>query len=63
MGLLQFIAKINNLLAKVGSFSEGKESACNVGVLGSTPGLERSPGGGHGNTLSIAWRIPVDTGN
>ena len=33
------------------SGSEGKESACNVGVLGLTPGLGRSPGGGHGNTL------------
>ena len=29
--------------------SDGKESACNVGDLGSIPGLERSPGGGHGN--------------
>ena len=29
--------------------SDGKESACNVGDLGSIPGLGRSPGGGHGN--------------
>ena len=29
--------------------SEGKESACNVGDLGSNPGLGKSPGGGHGN--------------
>ena len=29
--------------------SEGKESACNAGDLGSIPGLGRSPGGGHGN--------------
>ena len=28
-----------------------KESACNVGDLGSVPGLGRSPGGGHGNPL------------
>ena len=27
----------------------GKESACNGGDLGSIPGLERSPGGGHDN--------------
>ena len=27
----------------------GKESACNAGDLGLTPGLGRSPGGGHGN--------------
>ena len=31
--------------------SDGKESACNAGDLGLTPGLGRSPGGGHGNTL------------
>ena len=29
--------------------SDGKGSACNVGDLGSIPGLERSPGGGHSN--------------
>ena len=31
--------------------SPGKESACNVGDLGSVPGMGRSPGGGHGNPL------------
>ena len=31
--------------------STGKESACNARDLGSIPGLERSPGGGHGNPL------------
>ena len=31
--------------------SDGKESACNEGGLGSIPGLERSPGGRHGNPL------------
>ena len=34
--------------------SDGKESACNVGDLGSIPGLGRSPGGGHGNPLQCA---------
>ena len=29
--------------------SDGKESTCNVGDLGSIPGMGRSPGGGHGN--------------
>ena len=29
--------------------NKGKESACNVGDIGSIPGLGRSPGGGHGN--------------
>jgi len=39
--------------------SNGKESACSEGDLGSIPGLERSPGKGHGNLLRIlAWRIP-----
>ena len=31
--------------------SDGKESACSAGDLGSIPGLGRSPGGGHGNPL------------
>ena len=32
----------------------GKESACNVGDLGSTPGLGRSPGEGHGNPFEYS---------
>ena len=35
--------------------SDGKESACNVGDLGSIPGLGRSPGGGHGNPLQYSF--------
>ena len=34
--------------------SDGKESACNVGDLGSIPGLGRSPGRGHGNSLQCS---------
>ena len=34
--------------------SDGKESACNVGDLGSTPGLGRSPGGEHDNPLQYS---------
>ena len=34
--------------------SDGKESACNAGDLGSIPGLGRSPGGGHGNPLQYS---------
>ena len=34
--------------------SDGKESACHVGDLGSIPGLGRSPGGGHGNLLQYS---------
>ena len=33
--------------------SEGKESACSVGELGSIPGLGRSPGGGHGDLIPV----------
>ena len=34
--------------------SAGKESTCNVGDLGSIPGLGRSRGGGHGNPLQYS---------
>ena len=34
--------------------SDGKESACNVGDLGSIPGLGQSPGGGHGNLFQYS---------
>ena len=34
-----------------GGGSDGKESACSAGDLGSVPGLGRSPGGGNGNLL------------
>ena len=34
--------------------SDGKESACNAGGLGSIPELWRSPGGGHGNPLQYS---------
>ena len=36
------------------SGSVSKESACKSGDLGSIPGLERSPGGGHGNPLQYS---------
>ena len=36
------------------SGSDGIESACNVGDLGSIPGLGGSPGGGHGNPLQYS---------
>ena len=49
--------------------SDGKESACNAGDLGSIPVSGRSPGGGHGNPLQYsclgnsmdrgAWRATV----
>ena len=34
--------------------SDGKESTCNVGNLGSVPGLGRCPGGGHGNPFQYS---------
>ena len=34
--------------------SDGKEFACNAGDPGLIPGLGRSPGGGHGNTLQFS---------
>ena len=49
--------------------SDGKESACNSGDLGSIPGLGRSPEGGNGNPLQYsclenpmdreAWRATI----
>ena len=35
--------------------SDGKEFACNVGDLGSIPGLGRSPGEGIGYPLQYSW--------
>ena len=41
----------------------GKEYACNVGDLGSIPGLGRSPGGRHGNPLQYSYlENPTDRG-
>ena len=34
--------------------SDGKASACNVGDLGSIPGLGRSPGEGNGSPLQYS---------
>ena len=43
--------------------SAGKESACNVGDLGSILGLGRSSGGGHGNPLQCSClENPMDRG-
>ena len=40
-----------------------KVSACNVGDLGSIPGLGRSPGEGNGNTLQYSClENPMDGG-
>ena len=34
--------------------SDDEESTCNAGILGSVPGLVRSPGGGNGNPLEYS---------
>ena len=43
--------------------SDGKESACNAGDLGSIPGLGRCPGEGNGNPLQYSClENPMDGG-
>ena len=42
---------VHSLCMGFSSGSDGKESTCNVGDLGSIPGLGRSPGGRYGNPL------------
>ena len=43
--------------------SDGKESVCNAGDLGSIPGSGRSPGGGHSNPLQYSClENPMDRG-
>ena len=46
-----------NIKAKLGfpDGSAGEESACNVGDMGSVPGLGRSPGEGNGYPLQYSW--------
>ena len=42
---------------------DGKVSACNVGDLGSIPGLGRSPGEGNGSPLQYSClKSPMDGG-
>ena len=43
--------------------SDGKESTCNSGDLGSIPGLGRSPGEGHSNSVQyFCLENPMDRG-
>ena len=52
-----FLGKSTGMGCRCGS--AGKESACNMGDLGSIPGLGRSPGEGKGYPLQyLPWRIP-----
>ena len=53
---------VNNHMGFPGG-SNSKESACNVGDLGSIPGLRRFLGGRHGgHSRVLAWRILMDKG-
>ena len=42
--------------------SDGKQSTCSAGDLGSIPGLETSPGEGNGNPLHSCLENPTDRG-
>ena len=50
-GRVQASGQISQSLWGFPGGSDSKESICNAGDLGSIPGLERSPGGGHGHPL------------
>ena len=59
LGLTAVIVTLNTcfLLSTLQGFpgdSEGEESACNMGDLGSIPALGRSSGGGHSNPLQYS---------
>ena len=45
---------VTNVLGLPGG-SDGKESACNAGDLGSIPGWGRSPGEGNGLPAPVFW--------
>ena len=65
LSFLPLVAKSVSLLLSAKGFpggSDGKESACNAGDLGLTPGLGRSPGESNGlpstHSSILVWRIP-----
>ena len=45
---------LTNIFVGFHGGSDGKESTCNMGDLGSIPGLGRSSGGGHDNPLQCS---------
>ena len=57
--VIQLLIRMKNLKSSFLGGSDGKESSCNVGDVGSIPGSGRSPGEGMATHSSIfAWRIP-----
>ena len=46
--------QFDSWVGKIPCGSDGKESACNAGDLGSIPGSGRSPAGRHGNPLQYS---------
>ena len=50
-----FLIYCDHLLLGFLGGSDGKESACNAGDLGSITVLGRSPGEGNGNPLQYSW--------
>ena len=49
--MLKLYIKLGRIDIGLPGVSDGKGSACNVGDLGSVPGLRRSPEEGNGNPL------------
>ena len=54
---------MSKVCLEVSLVAVSKVSVCDVGDLGSIPGLGRSPGGGHGNPLQHSClENPMDRG-
>ena len=54
IGWLAGLEKQKTAIDHIPGGSDGKESTCNAGDLGSITGLGRSPGGGHSNPLKYS---------
>ena len=48
------VPDLSVLVCGLSHWLRDKESACNAGDLGLTPGWDRSPGGGNGNSLQCS---------
>ena len=58
-----FMEMVNGFYWGFPGGTDGKESACNAGDLGSAPGWGRSPGEGKGNPLQYSCqKNPMDRG-